>query len=1628
MRLPASFRAILAACLLLTAWCENPITAADTQVYDQVMAEFVKHDQRLPGSLGWTACADALTTVLAAHGVELKRQAYQTAVPQTVSCSLTIDGVSVPGIFPLGPNGIAPTTTWGAALSGEIHYLGDGASPRLNGTKIKGSIALLDFGSPAMADVFALGAQAVIFVDHPGATQWSVANHFTDLALSVPRAWMRRADAEKAGLLTLEAGKSKIASLQITTRWVNVSSANLWAMIPAAADTDAESATQTIVLSAPLGTFGAVPDCAPQQRWAANCALLADTAARLQAERPKRNILVVFIGSTYAAQDGARVLYWVVNKTILGSRDQDPLVGRTGITSRIEKIQADVDAAAERLKTIADPGFIASGTNDAFVQTQRVRQILVGMVNNLNYDIRTVQLERHRLEGLGKGSQKAMQPADPAKLSAIDARDAQLKARKLSLNELRRQVHEQHITDPSGFSELTNELSRRIIAERDNSSRLVAEAQSSKALFEVLADKAIIAHFDFDFSSATSQWLVNPFIARSMACLAEPSAGLFVKQARACQLAFDALPPEIKSAKLFSPDNSVSYQLFNLCTPMPVSRPSAPALALGIFGAELQTMGDALNADELPNKGSWNLAALAGQSAAFVRTLSAREFPVKTGLRPASFYDEKMVAVREGSTWRGLRLVNYSKGSEEIEGTAEAAAVFIQDRQLLHESPSPEVLVGSSPSVIAFADAGGFFFSPSIVDEWTGGRVNAFGFNADGVINRATVRGASTDFQSRLFYAQGGGFLNTFLPESYLAPSELKVLDARLDSETKHQLAEASYAGQSFFVNHDRRIKLFGQGLLLLNRDPLSLDPRERDGRGLLNSPAQLISTDMVAQCAIDYADLNHKRMEVLRSRNLINKPVERLQADADEHLAAAQESRLGNQQSQALAHDTAAAILGNRAYRPLRDIANDLLRAVVILLVLSIPFAFAAERLAIGAASIYGQIAGFIAIFGATFVVLYFTHPAFALASAPIVIFLAFVIILLSAFVIGVVMGKFKQELKAMQGLASKAHGAEGGGSTTFAAIIIGISGMRNRPLKTFLTVTTVALLTFTILVFASFESTLGIQETYLGKTRGPERIEIHTPSFQTVPERLQDTIANLFDDRFVVYRRMASFKDPANQGLGKSIDHVLWNPAEQIELKLDAVLSLDPREAEILKTPFTALAGERPLYLSKSAAKHLNALTGSTLMLRGMAFTVVGTFVESDLQKLENIDGTRLVPPNFDSTFQSLNVNDETAKKNLLSSIDPGMFIFCQPGQVAITTPAALAELGAVANFISLYPKPGTDVVAAAQELAPLVNAPIFATNADGAKRYFYTSVVSGSGYAELIVPLLLGGLIIFSSLLGSIVDRQKEIFTFSALGLAPKDVGTLFFAESAVIAVLGGMGGYLISQILVTILVFLADHGLASVPNVNFSSSSSLITILIVMMMVMLSTIYPALMASRSANPGVNRSWKMPKPDGDVLSFTFPFTVPEKSFAGILGFIREHFENHGDASLDVFSARKIEVARVPGDAKRLGISAHISLAPFDLGVLQRLSMHTRPSDIPGIDEVVVELTRLNGAPGTWLKTNRVFIEDLRNQFLIWRSLPPETVEHYQRTTAESLATALNQSPVIPTSSSSTGEVVHG
>jgi len=171
------------------------------------------------------------------------------------------------------------------------------------------------------------------------------------------------------------------------------------------------------------------------------------------------------------------------------------------------------------------------------------------------------------------------------------------------------------------------------------------------------------------------------------------------------------------------------------------------------------------------------------------------------------------------------------------------------------------------------------------------------------------------------------------------------------------------------------------------------------------------------------------------------------------------------------------------------------------------------------------------------------------------------------------------------------------------------------------------------------------------------------------------------------------------------------------------------------------------------------------------------------------------------------------------------------------------------------------------------------------------------------------------------------------------------------------------------------------------------------------VVLSTIYPAVKASRSANPGIQRTWKIAEPKGNLHDLLFPFTVSEYDFTGVVSFLEEHFNNLRDASVGGFATEDCQVVRQAGN-NMLGLQAHVALAPFDLGIEQDISILSRPSDVEGIDEVRVGMRRTSGAYGDWRRANRVFINELRKQFLLWRALDPSIIEQYRERTLARLS----------------------
>ncbi|GAG05467.1 unnamed protein product, partial [marine sediment metagenome] len=117
------------------------------------------------------------------------------------------------------------------------------------------------------------------------------------------------------------------------------------------------------------------------------------------------------------------------------------------------------------------------------------------------------------------------------------------------------------------------------------------------------------------------------------------------------------------------------------------------------------------------------------------------------------------------------------------------------------------------------------------------------------------------------------------------------------------------------------------------------------------------------------------------------------------------------------------------------------------------------------------------------------------------------------------------------------------------------------------------------------------------------------------------------------------------------------------------------------------------------------------------------------------------------------------------------------------------------------------------------------------------------------------------------------------------------------------------------------------------------------------------------------------------------------------GVVSFIKEHFDNFSETGLGCFMSRDSALNRTPDG--NLCITSSITLAPFDLGVNQKFGLRSVASEIDGIDEVMIRLERTSGQPKDWKRLNKAFLDNLRQQFLIWRSIEKEVMETYRNRT---------------------------
>jgi hypothetical protein len=178
------------------------------------------------------------------------------------------------------------------------------------------------------------------------------------------------------------------------------------------------------------------------------------------------------------------------------------------------------------------------------------------------------------------------------------------------------------------------------------------------------------------------------------------------------------------------------------------------------------------------------------------------------------------------------------------------------------------------------------------------------------------------------------------------------------------------------------------------------------------------------------------------------------------------------------------------------------------------------------------------------------------------------------------------------------------------------------------------------------------------------------------------------------------------------------------------------------------------------------------------------------------------------------------------------------------------------------------------------------------------------------------------------------------------------------------------------------------------VNYSSLGGVFAMAMVMLVVLLSSIYPSKIAASIAIPDVEKSWEMAKAKGNTIKIELPFLIKNKEKLSICGFLYHLFDTHRAVSHGIFSVGRLHITTAPEKDMINGSDFKIDftawLAPFDLGVMQTVNLKVNPSSqFKDYMEIGMTIIRESGEHNTWWRVNKRFVNLIRKQLLIWRSM---------------------------------------
>ncbi|HNT34060.1 MAG TPA: ABC transporter permease, partial [bacterium] len=697
------------------------------------------------------------------------------------------------------------------------------------------------------------------------------------------------------------------------------------------------------------------------------------------------------------------------------------------------------------------------------------------------------------------------------------------------------------------------------------------------------------------------------------------------------------------------------------------------------------------------------------------------------------------------------------------------------------------------------------------------------------------------------------------------------------------------------------------------------------------------------------------------------------------------------------------------RGYPDVKATMNDTVSGVLFYFAILVPFSVFMERLIFGFPDIRKRVAGFAFFLLLIFLILRKVHPAFKLSTSPYVIFLAFIIMMLAGVVLSIIVTKFGDEIRKMKASGTGVSDVDVGRlSAAKAAVFIGISNLRKRKVRTVITALTVTLLTFTVQSFTSVRSTMRFYKIPVSETPSYQGGLIRDLNWAPLQECTLDYLRGAFAHCARVIPRC--FNSVRSQGQMEyfRVQNTETNKATLafglVGLTPEEIHAIDYPSAFVGKSRWFETATERSCILPDTMASLLGLsetdIGRASVNIMGQEFDLCGILDAQKYNSLRDLDDEKTTP--LDTVAQMSEARQAADTSDVgKAALKLESFWHIDADNTVILPFDWVMDHGGVLESISVTAfrnpdgTPLENFIPIVEDFMLRIATTMFVGYQNSVKVYSSIGQTSFSGVGRLLVPIAIAAFIVLNTMMGSVHERRKEISVYSSVGLAPTHIGALFVAESAVFATVGAVLGYLLGQVVMRLLT---DFGWLSGLELNYSSISAVYSTLIVMVVVFLSSLYPARLASSMAVPDVTRKWKFPDPVGDLWHFDFPFTVRGSDALAMCVYLAQYFRAYTESSLGSFFARDVGLTGTENDEPHYTIEMMIWLAPYDLGVSQRVRLEAFSTGEYGIYKIVITITRESGQVTTWRRMNRGFLNTLRKRCLVWRTITPAQRDKYR------------------------------